>query len=186
MNNFMTHPTAIREENVSIGDGSFVWAFAHLRAGASVGNQCVIGGGVYVDTGVRIGNRVHVQNRALLYRPLEIDDDVFIGPAVIFANDKLPRSLRIRDVSGSRTVVRAGASIGAGAIILPDLTIGRYALVGAGAVVTKNVPDHGLVLGSPARLVGYVCFCGNRLPRGTTVMCTAPGCGRTVTLADGL
>jgi UDP-2-acetamido-3-amino-2,3-dideoxy-glucuronate N-acetyltransferase len=150
----MIHPTAIVHETVQIGDGTRIWAYVQVREQVVIGRDCILGNGVYVDTGVRIGDRVHIQNRALLYRPLIVEDDVFVGPGVIFTNDKHPQSRVIRDLTGITWTVRRGASIGAGAIILPDVTIGEGAMVGAGAVVTRDVPAHAVVVGVPARVVG--------------------------------
>ena len=166
----MIHPTAEVEEGAIVGDGTRVWHHCHVRTGASIGSNCVLGYGVYVDSGVTIGDNVKLQNRVSVYRGVTIEDGVFVGPHVAFTNDKYPRALapdgRLAtdaDWSVSPTLVRRGASIGAGAIVLPGVTIGRWSTAGAGAVVTRDVPDHGLVMGNPARLAGYVCRCGRRL-----------------------
>lgn len=152
---YFVHPTAVVSPKAKIGAGTKIWAFAQVREGAVIGRNCVIGNGVYVDRGVRIGHRVNIQNKALLYRNLVIENDVFIGPAVCFTNDPFPRANVIRQLKNKKGTVRKGASIGANACILPDLTIGKKSMVGAGAVVTKNVPDHALVRGVPAEVYGH-------------------------------
>ncbi len=166
----MIHPTADVAPNAQIGDGTRIWHHAQVREGARLGRNCIVGKGVYVDFGVSIGNNVKIQNGAFIYHGVTIEDGVFIGPRACLANDKLPRAInpdgslkQDADWEVGHILVCYGASIGAGAIVLPDVTIGRFAMVGAGALVTKDVPGHGLVVGVPARLVGYVCECGRRL-----------------------
>ena len=156
------HPTAIVEEDVVIGEGTRIWHFVHVRKGARIGKNCNIGKGVYIDTGVVIGNNVKIQNFVSVYRGVTLEDDVFIGPHATFTNDLFPRSFN-KEWKIVPTLVKRGASIGANATIVCGVTIGRYAMVGAGAVVTKNVPDFGLVYGNPARLKGFVCYCGRPL-----------------------
>jgi acetyltransferase-like isoleucine patch superfamily enzyme len=147
----LIHPTAIVDATALIGEETKVWAFAQIREKVRIGRGCTVGNGAYIDTGVHVGDRVQIHNRALLYRPLRVEDDVFIGPGVIFANDKRPKAGVIRDLTGVSWVVRRGASIGAGAVIMPDVTIGEDAVVGAGAVVTADVPARAVVAGVPAR-----------------------------------
>jgi len=156
------HPTAIVEENVEIGEGTRIWHFVHVREGARIGKHCNIGKDVYIDAGVKIGSYVKIQNGVSVYRGVTLEDYVFVGPYAVFTNDLYPRSF-VSDWELVSTLVREGASIGANATIVCGVTIGRYAMVGAGAVVTRDVPDHGLVVGNPARLVGFVCFCGRPL-----------------------
>jgi acetyltransferase-like isoleucine patch superfamily enzyme len=163
----MIHPTAEVEPGAKIGPGSRIWHHCHVRSGASIGANCILGYGVYVDVGVTIGDACKLQNRVSVYHGVTIEDGVFVGPHVAFTNDKRPRAIRADgapsmddDWTVSPTLVRHGASIGAGAVILPGITIGEWAMVGAGAVVTRDVPDHGLVTGNPARQTGYVCRCG--------------------------
>lgn len=127
-----------------------------------VGTGCVIGKNVYIDAGVMVGNRVKIQNNVNIYRGAEVEDDVFLGPSVTFTNDRIPRSFQ-SDFSVGRTLVRRGASIGANATLRCDITVGEYAMVGAGSVVTRDVPAHALVVGNPARQIGWVCKCGQRL-----------------------
>lgn len=164
------HPTAEVSERATVGEGTRIWSQAQVREGAVIGANCNIGKNVYVDFGVVIGSMVKIQNNASVYHGVTVEDGVFIGPHVCFCNDMLPRAVTLDgrlkgndDWEVGPTVVRYGASVGAGSIILPNVTIGSFALVGAGSVVTRSVPDHGLVYGNPARLRGYVCACGRLL-----------------------
>jgi UDP-2-acetamido-3-amino-2,3-dideoxy-glucuronate N-acetyltransferase len=178
------HPTADVSPKATLGAGTKVWHQAQVREGAVLGCNCILGKGAYVDFGVQIGDNVKIQNRASIYHGVTLESGVFVGPHVVFTNDKMPRAINPDgslksddDWELGRILVREGASLGAGAIIVAGVTIGRFALVGAGAVVTKDVPDHGLVYGNPARLAGYVCSCGQKLsPDGTKWQC--PTCGR--------
>jgi len=156
------HPTAVISERARIGKGTRVWAFVQIREKVLIGQKCVIGNGVYLDSGVRIGHRCNVHNKALLYRNLVVEDDVFIGPAVCFMNDPFPRANRIRSLKGRLTRVKKGASIGAMAKIMPDVTIGKYSMVGAGALVTRDVPDYAVVKGVPAVVTGTVAHSNGR------------------------
>jgi len=151
-----------------------VWNQAQIRSGAKIGNNCIISKNVYVDLGVSIGNNTKIQNNVSIFQGVTIEDGVFIGPHVCFTNDKVPRAINLDgtlkaggesacDWKLAKTLVKNGASIGAGTVILPGVTIGKFAMVGAGSVVTKDVPDQGLVYGSPAELKGYVCKCGSKL-----------------------
>ncbi len=142
-------------ESEDVGPGTRIWAFAHVLAGARVGADCNICDGVFVEDGVVVGDRVTLKSGVQLWKGVELEDDVFIGPNATFTNDRFPRSRRWLE-SYPRTVVRAGASIGANATILPGLEVGRGAMVGAGAVVTRSVPPHAIVVGNPARIKGYV------------------------------
>ncbi len=164
------HPTAEVAAGASIGPGTRIWHHAQVRERAVVGSQCILGKGVYIDVGVRLGDRVKVQNGASIYRGVTVEDGVFVGPGALLINDRQPRAINPDgtlktedDWVVSPTVVRTGASIGAAAVVLPGVTIGRWALVAAGAVATRDVPDFGLVMGVPARLAGHVCPCGVRL-----------------------
>lgn len=165
------HPTALIEEGVRIGEGSAVWDNAHIRKNAVLGRHCIVGEKSYIAYDVRIGD--HVKINAFVYIPagVTVEDKVMISAGCIFVNDKYPRAYDYR--SGAlassnpneetlETIVREGATIGAGATILADLEIGKYALVGAGSVVTKSVPDHAIVVGNPARVIGWICRCGYR------------------------
>lgn len=164
------HPSADVEPGVSVGAGTSVWHRAQLREGARIGAEGVIGRDAFIDAGVVLGDRVKVQNAALVYHGVTIEDGVFIGPGAILTNDRYPRAItgtgdlaRAGDWQVSPILVRHGASIGAGAVVVAGVEIGRFAMVGAGAVVTRSVPAHALVAGSPARRIGWVCACGARL-----------------------
>ena len=154
--------TAIIDKTANIGKGSVIWNFVQIMRNVKIGKNCVIGNGAFIDRGVIIGNNVKIHNKALIYRGVKIEDDCFIGPGVCFANDKNPRSSKIRPINKPKWIMYKGASIGANATIMPDVTIGRYAMVGAGSVVTKDVRGYGLVAGIPAKLKGYVCKNGKK------------------------
>lgn len=153
------HGTAVIDPGASIGRGTSVWHHAHVRAGAVVGDGCNIGKNVYVDDGAIIGNRVKIQNNVSVYRGVEIEDEVFVGPSAVFTNDRFPRASN-GSWEVARTVVRRGASIGANATVVCGVEIGCWSAVGAGAVVTRCVGDHELVVGNPARHAGWMCRCG--------------------------
>jgi UDP-2-acetamido-3-amino-2,3-dideoxy-glucuronate N-acetyltransferase len=161
----MIHETAIVEDGAQLGEGTRVWHFAHIRKGAKIGKNGNIGKDVYIDTNVSIGDNCKIQNFASLYNGLSIGDNVFIGPHVCFTNDIFPRASIWNEERLAKTVVKNGASIGANSTIIAGITIGDFAMVGAGAVVTKNVPHHALVFGNPARIHGFVCDCGTKLEK---------------------
>lgn len=170
------HETAIIEDDVSFGEGTKVWHFTQIRRGATLGSNCIIGGRVFIDLDVKIGSQVKIQNNSLIYHGVEIKDGVFIGPNVIFTNDKIPRAINhdgsLKDTSDwkvGNTIVGEGASIGAGSVILPGLNIGKFALIGSGSVVTKKVGSYELWYGNPAKKHGYVCKCGTKLKESCSI-----------------
>jgi acetyltransferase-like isoleucine patch superfamily enzyme len=160
--NYYKHPSALIE-SCQIGSGTRVWAFAHILPGAVIGADCNICDHTFIENDVRIGDRVTIKCGVQIWDGITLEDDVFVGPNATFTNDPFPRS-RIRPEQFSRTLVRAGASIGANATILPGLVIERGAMIGAGAVVTRNVPPHAIVMGNPARIVGYTGTAAVNLP----------------------
>lgn len=169
---FFVHPTADVSPQASLGEGAKVWQHCQVREQAVIGRNCTLSKGVYIDSGVRIGNHVKIQNGISVYHGVTLEDGVFCGPHCVFTNDKQPRAINpdgsLKDVADwtvSETLVRTGASIGAHATIVCGVTIGRWAMIGAGAVVTRDVPDYGLVYGNPAQLRGFVCPCGEKLTR---------------------
>ena len=160
---YYAHPSAIIDEGAIIGPASRIWHFAHLMPGCVVGEGCSIGQGGFVASGVTLGRNVKVQNNVSIYEGVTCEDDVFLGPSCVFTNVRNPRSAVVRRGQYSHTLVRQGATVGANATVVCGITIGRYAFVGAGAVVTHDVPDYALVLGTPARQVGWISAHGHRL-----------------------
>src|SRR5262249_1130577 len=189
------HATTVVDDRAQIGDGTQIWLHCQVREKARIGTGCVIGKSVYIDAEVTIGNNVKIQNFASIFTGVTIEDGVFVGPHVCFTNDKVPRAVNpdmsikgADDWTVTPTLVKAGAAIGANSTIVCGVTVGRWSMIASGAVVTKDVPDHALVMGNPARIAGWVCSCGQRVTiherekRGT---CT---CGRVLvkeTSADG-
>jgi acetyltransferase-like isoleucine patch superfamily enzyme len=158
------HDTAIVESGVSLGEATRVWHHAHVRSGAIIGRDCSLGKNVFVDAGVRIGDRVRVQNNVSVYAGVTLADDVFVGPSAVFTNDRHPRAHGyVWEVAP--TAVRRGASIGANATLVCPIEIGDWSMVSAGAVVTKDVLPHQLVVGNPARPAGWCCWCGRVVSR---------------------
>jgi UDP-2-acetamido-3-amino-2,3-dideoxy-glucuronate N-acetyltransferase len=185
------HPTADVSSGAKIGAGTKVWHQAQIREGAVIGRQCIIGKGAYVDKDVRIGDFCKLQNGVFVFHGFNVEEGVFLGPAAMLLNDKHPRAINPdgtpksdADWEVSEGVVRYGAAIGAGAVVLPGVSVGRMALVGAGAVVTRDVPERGMVAGNPATLRGFVCDCGRRLSKhGGRYECARDG--RTYEIAEG-
>jgi acetyltransferase-like isoleucine patch superfamily enzyme len=182
------HPLAQVEDDVQIGAGTQVWAGAHIRRGARIGSECVIGAGATIDVEVVVGDRCKVQNNALLYRGLTVGDGVFIGPGTVFTNDRAPRAITAggnlksaSDWEVSPTLIDEGASIGANATVIGGVRIGAWSMVGAGAVVTRDVAAHALVVGVPARRVASACRCGAAVRGDGTLRC--PRCGLEFSVA---
>ena len=170
------HESAYVDEGAQVGAGTRIWHFCHVMPGAVIGQRCTIGQNVVVMNGTRIGTNVKIQNNVSVYEGVELEDDVFCGPSMVFTNVVNPRSHVSRKDEYRRTLVRRGATIGANATVLCGTTIDRYALIGAGAVVTADVPAYALMVGAPARRVGWVCACGVTL-RGTGTKFVCPACG---------
>ena len=179
------HESAYVDEGAVIGKGTKVWHFCHIMPGAIIGERCSLGQNVVVMNGVRVGTNVKVQNNVSIYEGVELEDDVFCGPSMVFTNVLNPRSHVSRKHEYQRTLVRRGSSIGANATIVCGVTLGEYSFVGAGAVVAKDVPSYALMVGVPARRVGWMCQCGERLPDAGAGTCDA--CGSTYERAgDGI
>jgi UDP-2-acetamido-3-amino-2,3-dideoxy-glucuronate N-acetyltransferase len=162
---FFLHPTAVVEEPVQIGPGTKIWHFSHVMAGADIGTGCILGQNVFVASTAKIGDRVKIQNNVSIYDGVELEADVFCGPSVVFTNVINPRSFIPRRQEFKKTLVRRGVTLGANATILCGITVGCYAFIGAGSVVTKDVADYALVYGNPARIKGWICQCGIKLKK---------------------
>ena len=160
---YFVHESSYVDEPCEIGKGTKIWHFSHIMKNSKIGENCNIGQNVVISPNVIIGNNVKIQNNVSVYTGVICEDDVFLGPSCVFTNVINPRAFIERKDEYKKTVVKKGATIGANATIVCGHTIGEYAFVGAGAVVTKDVPDYALVIGNPARVVGYICKCGNRL-----------------------
>ncbi len=164
MSDFFVHESSYIDDDVKIGKGTKIWHFCHIQRGTEIGENCSFGQNVNVSNHVKNGNGVKVQNNVSIYEGVELEDYVFCGPSMVFTNDLTPRAKYPKGRAGyKKTLVKEGASIGANATIVCGNTIGRWAMIAAGAVVTKDVPDHALMAGIPARQVGWVCECGNKL-----------------------
>jgi len=160
---YFAHETAVIDDGALIGDGTKIWHFSHIMSGSKIGEGCNLGQNVLVSSGVALGRNVKVQNNVSIYTGVICEDDVFLGPSMVFTNIKNPRSAVVRKGQYERTLVKKGASIGANATIICGVTIGEYAFVGAGAVVTKDVPPYALLVGNPARQIGWMSEYGHRL-----------------------
>ena len=172
MSKTFIHSSAHVSDAAKIGEGTKVWINVQIREDVEIGTDCIISKDVYVDHAVKIGNRCKIQNSVSVYNGVTIEDEVFVGPNVAFTNDKVPRAFNT-EWKVTPTLVQQGASIGANATVVCGIVIGHYAMVAAGSVVSKNVPSHALVMGNPAKIVGYVCQCGHRL--GNHGLCKACG-----------
>jgi UDP-2-acetamido-3-amino-2,3-dideoxy-glucuronate N-acetyltransferase len=178
MSDFFVHESSYVDDGAHIGKGTRIWHFSHVMGGAVIGERCNLGQNVVVMPGTKLGNNVKVQNNVSIYEGVELEDDVFCGPSCVFTNVMNPRSHISRKSEYRKTLVRKGASIGANATIVCGSTLGQYAFIGAGAVVTSDVPDFGLMVGVPARRVGWMCQCGLRLEvKGGRTSCLTCGAG---------
>ena len=180
---FFVHESSYVDQPAAIGAGTKVWHFCHVMKDAAIGRDCVIGQNVLVASGVRIGDGCKIQNNVSLYTGVVLEDHVFCGPSIVFTNVVNPRSEIVRKDEYRTTLVKRGATLGANSTIVCGVTIGAYAFVGAGAVVTHDVADYALVFGNPARQQGWMCRCGLRLPEGQAPSCAA--CDRTYRLHSG-
>ena len=176
MDDFFVHETAVVDTDVQIGKGSKIWHFSHIMSHCSLGDNCILGQNVFLGNSVRVGSGVKIQNNVSVFSGVEIEDDVFLGPSMVFTNVNAPRSF-IEQKNYARTLVKKGASIGANATIVCGNTIGAYAFIGAGSVVTREVPDFAFIYGVPARQQGWVSKAGARLnfDSGTTAICDTTG-----------
>ena len=174
---YFLHETSIVDDGCEIGEGTKIWHFSHVLTGSRIGRNCVIGQNVMIGPGVTVGDGCKIQNNVSLYRAVTLEDEVFVGPSAVFTNVLIPRAFIERKHEFRDTLVRKGATVGANATIICGITIGRYAFVGAGAVVNADVPDHVLVAGVPARLLGHVCRCGATLRFGESGAARCALCG---------
>lgn len=163
MNDVFIHESSYVDENVTIGSGSKIWHFSHLLPGTTLGESCIVGQNCLIGPDVTVGRRVKIQNNISLYKGVTVEDEVFLGPSMVFTNVINPRAFIERKEEFRPTLLKRGCTIGANATILCGVTIGRYAMIGAGAVVTRDVPDFALITGVPGRLAGWVDKAGNRL-----------------------
>lgn len=185
------HATAEVAETAQIGDGTHIWHHCQVRPDAQIGKNCNIGKGVYIDAGVKIGNNVKIQNYVSVYHGVTVEDGVFIGPHACFTNDMLPRAINVDgspkaadDWVLSSTLVKRGAAVGANSTIRCGVTLGEWCMIGSGSVVTKDIPNYGLVYGNPAQLHGFICPCGEKLElareSGNKVLVKCPACDQKI------
>ncbi len=179
---YYAHPTAVIDEGAQIGESTKIWHFCHLMPGVLIGNSCNIGQNVFIANGVRLGNNVKVQNNVSIYTGVTCEDDVFLGPSMVFTNVINPRSAVIRKTEYMETIVGRGATIGANATVVCGNPIGRYAFIGAGSVVTKPVLDYALVVGNPGRQIGWMSKYGQRLDFDINGRAVCPESGETYRL----
>lgn len=181
---YYTHPTAIVDEGAQIGEGSKIWHFCHLMPGAVIGKNCSLGQNVFVANGVELGDGCKVQNNVSLYEGVICEEEVFLGPSMVFTNIKNPRSGVVRKGQYSITRLAKGASVGANATIVCGVNLGKYAFVGAGSVVTKDVPPYALIVGNPGRQIGWMSEYGHRLEFDESQQATCPESGQQYQLED--
>jgi UDP-2-acetamido-3-amino-2,3-dideoxy-glucuronate N-acetyltransferase len=177
---YFVHPTAVVDEPAEVGKGSQIWHFSHIMSGAKVGERCIIGQNVFIASGAVLGKNIKIQNNVSVFKGVVLEDDVFCGPSMVFTNVFNPRSFISRMKEVRQTLVRRGATIGANATIVCGNTVGYYALIGAGSVVTRDVPDYALVYGNPGKVKGWVCQCAVEIVfRSGKAVCKA--CGKRYT-----
>jgi UDP-2-acetamido-3-amino-2,3-dideoxy-glucuronate N-acetyltransferase len=176
----VVHPTAVVDASAELGPGTVVWSHACILAGAVLGKGCRVGHGAFIDRGVRVGDGVVIHNNASLYRPVEIGNEVFVGPHVVFVNDRDPRFDATRELDGVGWKIHDGATIGANVTIMSDVSLAPHCFIGAAALVTRPTVAYGLYVGSPARLVGYRCRCGQRFSLEAALPEVCPRCQRTM------
>ena len=169
--NHFVHESSYVDEPSTIGEGTKIWHFSHILKGVTVGKKCNIGQNVVIGPNVKVGDNVKIQNNVSVYEGVELEDNVFCGPSMVFTNVFNPRSEVVRKDEYRKTLVKRGASIGANATVVCGSTIGEYAFIGAGSVVTRDVPAYALVMGNPARRTGWMCRCGEKLPKATGESC---------------
>jgi UDP-2-acetamido-3-amino-2,3-dideoxy-glucuronate N-acetyltransferase len=173
---YYVHPTSIVDEPVEIGEGTQIWHFSHVMSGAKIGKNCIIGQNVFIGSEVILGNNIKIQNNVSVYNGVILEDEVFCGPSMVFTNVFNPRSFISRRKEFRKTVVGRGATIGANATIICGNRIGQYAFIGAGSVVTKDIPDYGLVYGNPGKVQGWMCQCAEEVVfRSGKAKCKACG-----------
>ena len=185
MNSYFVHESSYIDDNVIIGDGTKIWHFSHIMSDSKIGENCNIGQNVFVSSNVVIGNNVKIQNNVSVYTGVTCEDDVFLGPSCVFTNVINPRSFISRKEEYHKTVIGKGASIGANATIVCGHNIGKYAFVGAGSVVTHDVPDYALVVGNPAKIMYYVCKCSERINFDDNSQFTCQKCGSKYIMENG-
>ena len=183
--NYFVHESSYIDDDMEIGEGTKIWHFCHIQRGARIGKRCSLGQNVNVSNHVKVGDGCKLQNNVSLYEGVELENDVFCGPSCVFTNDLTPRAKYPKGSAGyKKTLIKEGASIGANATVVCGHTVGKWALIGAGAVVASNVPDHALMLGVPAQQRGWVCECGQVLRQTGNSDYRCPDCGRTYQLKE--
>ena len=177
--NYFVHESSYIDEPCKIGEGTKIWHFSHIMQNSKIGRKCNIGQNVVISPDVILGNNVKIQNNVSVYTGVICEDDVFLGPSMVFTNVVNPRSHVVRKDQYKQTLMKQGSSVGANAVIICGNNVGKFAFIGAGAVVTKDVPDYALVVGNPARIIGWMCECGIKLDFSDKNECSCKECGKT-------